>query len=152
MPGPAITLADTDTTLNIHVRNVGLSEPVSIVIPGQNATTMSPVMQGNRVRSFTHETGSVADGTIGTNDMVYSWTSVKPGTFAYQSGTHPAVQIQMGLYGALTKTAATGEAYGPSTAFDSEMTVLYSEVDTVLHNQVADGTYGTPAGMTSTMD
>jgi FtsP/CotA-like multicopper oxidase with cupredoxin domain len=144
VPGPAITLANTDTTLNIHVRNVGLAEPVSIVIPGQNATTMTPVMQGDRVRSFTHETPA---GSIGT----YSWTSVKPGTFAYQSGTHPAVQIQMGLYGALTKTAATGEAYGPSTAFNSEMTVLYSEIDTVLHSQVADGTYGTPAGMTSTM-
>lgn len=158
VPGPALTVPGVDNTLNIHVRNVGLSEPVSIVIPGQNGTTMTPVgtndlpmgAGGDRVRSFTHETAIGADG-------IYTWTNVKPGTFAYQSGTHPAVQIQMGLYGAMTKNEvdAAGvlpaQAYGPSTAYGSELTVFYSEIDTVLHNQVADGTYGTEGFMTSTM-
>ena len=159
IPGPALTVPGVDSTLNIHVRNVDLSESVSIVIPGQNGTTMTPVgtndlpmgAGGDRVRSFTHETAVSADGT-------YTWTNVKPGTFAYQSGTHPAVQIQMGLYGPMTKNQVDAlgitpaQAYGPSTAYGSELTVFYSEIDTVLHNQVADGTYGTPAGMTSTMD
>ncbi len=156
VPGPALTVADTDSVLNIHVRNIGLSEPVSIVIPGQNSTTMVPVMlpsDNTRVRSFTHETDSVATATDGSKDQVYSWTNVKPGTFAYQSGTHPALQVQMGLYGALTKNAAPGQAYANiATTYDSETTVFYSEIDTVLHNQVASGVYGTPAGMTSTMD
>ena len=159
VPGPALTVFDNDQTLNIHVRNVGLSEPVSIVIPGQNATSMVPVRRSDgRVQSFTHETASVATATDSSNDTTYSWTAVKPGTFAYQSGTHPAVQIQMGLYGALTKNqldavgTAAAEAYGPSTAYGNELVVFYSEIDTVLHNQIADGTYGTPAGMTSTME
>ena len=169
VPGPAISLADTDTTLNIHVRNVGLSEPVSIVIPGQNGAAMVPVMlpsDPSRVRSFTHETASGADG-------VYTWTNVKPGTFAYQSGTHPAVQVQMGLYGAMTKNSADADLLTPAPAeayagyaYDSEMTVLYSEIDPVLHNQVANtvtpgagniGPYATTlaygtTGMTSTME
>ena len=152
VPGPTLTVPDSDTTLNIHVRNIDLSEPVSIVIPGQNGTTMAPVRRPDgRVQSFTHETAVGADG-------IYAWTSVKPGTFAYQSGTHPAVQVQMGLYGALTKNqldaagALGAQAYGPSTAYGSELMVFYSEIDTLLHNQVADGTYGTPAGMTSTME
>jgi FtsP/CotA-like multicopper oxidase with cupredoxin domain len=162
VPGPTLTVPDSDQTLNIHVRNVGLSEPVSIVIPGQNSTTMVPVMRPGvsppRVQSFTHETASVASATDNSNDTTYSWTAVKPGTFAYQSGTHPAVQIQMGLYGALIKNQLDvnglipGQAYGPSTAFSNELTVIYSEIDTVLHNQVADGTYGTPGFMTSTID
>ena len=157
VPGPPLIVTDSDPILNIHVRNVGLSESVSIVIPGQHSTSMVPVMQGNRVRSFTHETAAVASATDSINDQVYSWTNVKPGTFAYQSGTHPAVQVQMGLYGALTKNqldavgATPAQAYGPSTDYVSELTVFYSEIDTLLHNQVADGTYGT-TGMTSTME
>ena len=155
VPGPALTVPAIDSTLNIHVRNVDLSEPVSIVIPGQNSTTMVPVMRPGvvppRVQSFTHETAVGADG-------IYSWANVKPGTFAYQSGTHPAVQIQMGLYGPMTKNqvdavdVSPAQAYGPATAYGSELTVFYSEIDTVLHNQVADGTYGTEGFMTSTME
>ena len=159
VPGPALTVPGVDSTLNIHVRNVGLSEPVSIVIPGQNSTTMVPVLRPDgRVQSFTHETASVALATDNANDTTYSWTAVKPGTFAYQSGTHPAVQIQMGLYGPMTKNqvdaagVSPAEAYGPATAYGSELTVFYSEIDTVLHNQVADGTYGTEGFMTSTME
>ena len=159
VPGPALTVPDNDTALNIHVRNVDLLEPVSIVIPGQNSTSMVPVRRPDgRVQSFTHETASVVLTTDSSNDTTYSWTAVKPGTFAYQSGTHPAVQIQMGLYGALTKNqldaagAAAAEAYGPSTAYGNELVVFYSEIDTVLHNQIADGTYGTADGMTSTIE
>lgn len=162
VPGPALMVPADDATLNIHVRNVGLSEPVSIVIPGQNSTTMTPVMRPGvvppRVQSFTHETAAVPTGDDGSNDQVYSWTAVKPGTFAYQSGTHPAVQIQMGLYGALTKnqvdvagTSPLAQAYGPETTYLTDQVVFYSEIDTVLHNQVADGSYGT-TGMTSTME
>jgi FtsP/CotA-like multicopper oxidase with cupredoxin domain len=164
VPGPALRVPDSDGELNIHVRNVDLSEPVSIVIPGQalpketlaNGAIIAtvPVMlpsDTSRVRSFTHETA------VGT-DRIYTWSNVKAGTYAYQSGTHPAVQVQMGLYGAMIKNqqdavdaVTLAQAYGPSTAYGSELTVFYSEIDTVLHNQVADGSYGT-TGMTSTMD
>ncbi len=133
VPGPALNVPANDNTLVINVRN-DLAEAISIVIPGQDATTMTPVMQLDaqgrpRVHSFTHETAPAAIGT-------YTWTAVAPGTYAYQSGTHPAKQVQMGLYGAVTKNfvdAAVGvkaQAYpGLSYEYDNDITLFYSEVD-----------------------
>jgi FtsP/CotA-like multicopper oxidase with cupredoxin domain len=67
---------------------------------------------------------------------------VKEGTYLYHSGTHPQVQVQMGLYGALI----VGN-YG----ITDEATLVYSEIDPDLHAAVDDGTYGT-TGPTSTFD
>jgi len=144
VPGPALQVAPGDTSLLVHLRN-DLAEATSIVITGQQ-TTMTPVMftdgQGRqRVRSFTHETQPYA--TSGTTGL-YSWNNFKPGTYLYQSGTHPAVQVQMGLYGSASKDAAVGMAYA-SAAYDNEVTLLYSEIDPALHSAVADGSYGSAA-------
>jgi hypothetical protein len=138
VPGPELTVPPGDNTLTINLRNE-LADAISIVIPGQQAA-MTPVFfsdgQGRqRVRSFTHET---------TTTGVYSWSNLKPGSYLYMSGTHPAVQVQMGLYGAVTHDAAAGEAY-PGLAYDSEVTLLYSEIDPALHNAVLNGSYGTAA-------
>ncbi len=103
-PGPQIDLLATDTHLNIHLQN-NLSTPVSIVIPGLTGNIISTpptIMDSSstgsraRIRSFTHET---APGTTAT----YSWSSLsdKAGTYMYQSGTMPSIQIPMGLYGAV---------------------------------------------------
>lgn len=137
-PGPMIKVTTGDPMLNIHVRN-DLTEPISLVIPGQ-ATSMSPVkfLDGNgksRMRSLTHET---APGGIG----IYSWSSLRPGSYIYQSGTHPAVQVQMGLYGAVVKDSAAGEAY-EGVSYDNEVVLFHSEIDPALHAAVAGGTYGT---------
>jgi len=90
------------------------------------------VAVGGRVRSFTHETAPGATG-------VYTWTGLREGTYLYQSGTHPAKQVQMGLYGALSVLPATpGQAYNdPNTAFDNEVVLLYSEIDPALHDPPA---------------
>lgn len=150
VPGPALNVPSGDTSLTINLSNE-LPDNVSIVIAGQK-TDMAPVKfadpQGRqRARSFTAET---APGDTG----VYTWTGLKPGTFLYQSGTHPAVQVQMGLYGALkVHPAAAGQAYDdPSTAYNAEATLLYSEIDPGLHQAVDNGCYGTPPCPTSTMD
>ena len=84
--------------------------------------------------------------------MTYTWTGIKAGTYLYQSGTHPALQIQMGLYGPFQYLPSTpGRAYSdPSTSFDIEKAVLLSEIDPALHTAVANNTYGT--SMTSTID
>jgi hypothetical protein len=142
VPGPPLTVPAGDNMLTVNLRNT-LSDPVSIVISGQMLpeSTAGPTMpvtfmdgQGrSRVHSFTHETT-----TIG----VYIWNNLKPGTYLYSSGTHPAVQVQMGLYGAVTHDAAAGEAYA-GISYDSEVPLLYSEIDPALHAAVAGGTYGT---------
>ena len=149
IPGPMLTVPVGDNVVNINVLN-NLTDPVSVVIPGQ-VTSMTPVMftdaQGrNRVRSLTTETAPSATGT-------YTWSNFKPGSFIYQSGTHQAVQVQMGLYGGLKKDDAAGQAY-PGVAYDNEVELYYSEIDPALHAAVASGNYGPAStiGMTSTID
>jgi hypothetical protein len=52
----------------------------------------------------------------------------------------------MGLYGSLVVNSTTaGTAYGnASTAYDAQVTLLFSEIDTELHYSIASGLYGTP--------
>ena len=135
-PCPATPLPDWDvgpelvltagSNLTIRLRNC-LAEPVSIVIPGQTPFGAMPVQfldpQGRfRTRSYTDETGV---GVIGT----YVWTGLDAGTYLYQSGTHPAKQVPMGLYGALI----VNDGGYPGVPYDNEVTLLYSEIDPALH-------------------
>ncbi|MCU1276995.1 MAG: hypothetical protein JWM53_541 [bacterium] len=124
------------------------SEPVSIVVPGQPGALVPTWTDGKsgprtspteRVRSFTKETPQQ-----NTTPVDYSFGPLKAGTYEMQSGTHPAVQIQMGLYGVLeVLPAAAGRAYAdPSSAFDSEVSFLFSEIDPVLHAAIATGKFG----------
>ena len=117
------------TSLTINLRNC-LSEPVSIVIPGQN-TTMNPQTitdgQGRvRVRAFTNETAP--GGTAS-----YTWTNIKAGTFLYQSGSNPAKQVHMGLYGALV----VGQYVEVP---NNDILLLFSEIDPALHGTAASAT------------
>ena len=143
IPGPAIELGAGSQDLVIHLKN-RIPEPTSIVIPGQRAVLGDPQRNPDgRVRSFTHE---AAPG--GTAD--YTWTDLQPGTYVYHSGSHPAVQVQMGLYGALTKLDDVRIAY-PGVPFDTEEILLFSEIDPDLHDAVAADDFGPGKAMTSTL-
>ncbi|HCI12458.1 MAG TPA: hypothetical protein DFK12_00465 [Gallionellaceae bacterium] len=159
VPGPALVVPPGDTTLTIHLQN-NLPEATSIVIPGQVAA-MTPVWDNGmtgarpsataRVRSFTHE------ALVGGGTADYTWTSVKPGTYLYHSGTHPQVQVQMGLYGGVNKDAVAATATTPAQAYagvpySNEVTMLFSEIDPALHAAVANGSYGSATGPTSTFE
>ena len=140
-----------------------LPVPTSMMIPGLApptfqsgptaagacpTTTAAPVeiAGGGRIRSFTSEVANVqaAAAAVGT----YCWSNLKAGTHLYQSGTHPAVQVQMGLHGALVVEGTAGScgagphcAY-PGVAYDREVVAVYSEIDPRLHAKVADSSYG----------
>jgi hypothetical protein len=159
VPGPALTVPPGDTVLTIHLKN-NLPEATSIVIPGQ-VGAMTPVWDNGmsgarpsaaaRVRSFTHE------ALVGGGTADYTWSNVKPGTYLYHSGTHPQVQVQMGLYGGVTGNAVAATATTPAEAYagvpyNNEVTLLFSEIDPALHAAVAGGTYGTAGGPTSTFN
>ncbi len=135
--GPQLTTT-VGGSLTVNIKNC-LVDPVSVFIPGQLKATIPVTFtdgQGrSRVRSFDAET---TPGGVGS----YTWTGVKEGTYLYHSGTHPQVQVQMGLYGAFT----VGN-YGIA----NEATLVYSEIDPALHAAIADGSYGT-TGPTSTFD
>jgi len=149
VPGPVLVVPVGDPNLTIHMDN-NLSVPVSMVIHGL-VTTMKPVKftdgQGRqRVKSFTHET------LAGNTDPCdYTWTGITPGTYLYHSGTRVAVQVQMGLYGCMKKDFASGQAY-ESVSYDSEVVLVFSEVDPALHVAVATNNYGPALAMTSTID
>ena len=153
VPGPTLVIPPGDGTLTINLLN-NLMEPVSIVIPGQIAS-MTPVkftdLAGRqRARSFTQE-------TLPGQTATYTWTGLKPGTYLYYSGTHASVQVQMGLYGAVTIDAAAGQAYtptatNPDTTYDSEVILLLSEIDPEIHDAVAKGNYGPGRAIQSTID
>jgi len=144
VPGPMLTVAHDDVgQVTIHLLNQ-LSEPVSVVVPGQ-VTTMTPVRRGDgRVVAFTHETAPGAQGS-------YSWEQFTPGTFLYHSGSHPAVHVQMGLYGGIKRDAAVDEAYA-GIPYDQELVLFYSAIDPALHDAVATGAYGPGGAVTSTME
>jgi VCBS repeat-containing protein len=142
VPGPLLEVPPGDTTLIINLEN-NLSDPVSIVIPGQPATFNPQRTVDGRVQSFTDET---APGDMGT----YTWNNLKPGSYIYHSGTHPAVQVQMGLYGGIKIDAAVGEAYS-GIFYDNEVVLFYSEIDPALHAAVASDSYGS-FPYTSTID
>jgi FtsP/CotA-like multicopper oxidase with cupredoxin domain len=163
VPGPTITVPPGQS-LTIHLTN-DLTVPTSIIIPSQSAT-MTPVWAdpanfmgaststGSRtpgdvtsvVRSLTHETPASLGGVGGIAD--YIWATIKPGTYLYQSGTHQQVQVQMGLYGLMENDNAIGEAY-TGVNYTKDVILLFSEIDPVLHDAVATGTYGTPPAPTS---
>ena len=154
VPGPRLVVpAGQGLTVNIVNE---LPVPTSILIPGQSlplaAGAIAPAVARNtdgRVRSFVHETPAAVAGVAGPA-VSYNWPDVQPGTYLYHSGTHPAVQVQMGLYGAATKntveaTVGTPAESYPGAAFDAEVLLLAGEIDPALHAAVFDGSYGTAA-------
>lgn len=166
VPGPALDVPPGEG-LVVHLSNT-LPEATSLVIASQvKQEGMQPVWfepdsgttyagarpPGNttaRVRSFDRE-AAAANGTA-----TYTWASVRPGTYLYSSGTHPQVQVQMGLYGAMTKDAGPGKvAYssaGTNIVYANQVTLVYSEIDPAIHAAVAAGTYGGRGGPASTLE
>ena len=140
--------------LHVTVQNaLPAGRNTSIVVPGQRMPTnvggalLPPVYDGNtppRVMSFTAESPNGGSAE-------YYFNAVKAGTYLYESGTEPTVQVGMGLYGAvIVRPANPLQAYPPSatnpnTAFGSEAVLLFSEIDPFLHFAVNDNTYGTTA-------
>jgi FtsP/CotA-like multicopper oxidase with cupredoxin domain len=155
VPGPMLTVPADQTSLTIYLDN-DLPEPVSVFIPSQIATNVPVKFTDDkgreRIRSFTHETEPNNAAPV-----MYTWNNLRPGTYLYHSGSHVAVQVQMGLYGCLKKDAIAAEGNEPAEAYDdvpydTEVVICYSEIDPALHMAVADGNYGPGKAMTSTMN
>lgn len=113
--------------LTINLTN-NLAEDVSIVITGQNMNVIPNRVLDAQGRARVHSMRpAVAAGGTGS----FEWTNLKAGTFLLQSGSHPAKQVQMGLYGSVVVAGYSGITY------DNEVLLLYSEVDPALHTPAA---------------
>jgi FtsP/CotA-like multicopper oxidase with cupredoxin domain len=150
-PSPVLCVKQGDTVT--VVLNNTLSKDVSIIFPGQenvmaNGAPSQPVFnQAGDLVSL----APVAAANGGS--VTYSFVAIQPGTFLYESGTEPAIQVNMGLFGALVVRPAMNvydgqgnlvEAYAyndydsqykPST----EYLILMSEIDPVMHMAIEQG-------------
>ncbi len=105
LPTAATNLAMTEGSVPNHA-DAGDLDPTSLVIPGQGMAaadrvpvTFTDGKGRQRMRSLAKETN--ADHDPAALPTTYTFPSVRAGTYAYKSGTHQALQVQMGLYGAL---------------------------------------------------
>src|SRR4051794_4778350 len=114
-----------------------LTWPVASSDPGDGVNNPPP--QGPRVQSFSTE---VAAGATTSLD----WNAPRPGTYLLESGTHPSIQVPMGLIGMVIVTKApsgttAGVAYpGPSALsgvrYNAEIPLLFSEIDPIQNTDV----------------
>ena len=119
--------------------------------PGTPCTTdtsgATPPVQGPRVQSMATEVTAGA-----TTATALTWTALKPGTYLLESGTHPSIQVPMGLIGVLVVTTApsgatAGTAYPgaaattttaaiPAVQYNAELPLEFSEIDPVQNKAV----------------
>jgi FtsP/CotA-like multicopper oxidase with cupredoxin domain len=133
-PGPTLIVNQGDT-VSITLTNE-LPQNVSIVFPGMSGVTETGGVPGLLAAE--------APGD-GTTAVTYSFVAREPGTFLYYSGSHPELQIEMGLVGALIVRPAgfdpaAPRAYSsPGSSYTHEYLFLLSEIDPVIHDPVAQG-------------
>jgi FtsP/CotA-like multicopper oxidase with cupredoxin domain len=105
LPGPALVY-DEGENVSITVEvDSGLSQAVSLALPGQSVTR---------------------------NGSTYTFTASRPGTFLYEAGGLNAPrQVAMGLYGSLVvQSSIANQAYGTAaSAYDSDAVLVLSEID-----------------------
>jgi hypothetical protein len=133
------------TTASPTHENMGTTWPIANTGPVWN-----PPPQGPRVQSFSMEVQATPSTTAQTPTSL-TWTAPRPGTYLLESGTHPSIQGPMGLYGIVVVTAApaatgAGCAYPGAAAgtcavpYNSEIPLLFSEIDPVQNNKVNTAT------------
>ena len=168
---PVVITVPTGQSLTINLTNnlqfAGGKIPTSLMIVGQvggglgsgGTTVASPLHPTQQVTWPTANTGDVwmppAQGprvqSFGTEVAVgtpqsLTWTTPRAGTYLLESGTHPSVQGNMGLYGVLVVTSAptasggietgVGTAY-PGINYDAEVPLVFSEIDPAQNNAVS---------------
>lgn len=128
-PGPTL-IVEEGQTVTIHLRN-GLGVPTSLILPGQHGVAALDGEPG----ALTREAAALG-GTVS-----YSFVASRAGTYLYHSGTRPALQVEMGLLGALiVRPPIPGRAYAhQDSRFDREALLILSEMDPVVHAEVELG-------------
>lgn len=132
-PGPTLLVSEGDL-VTVELAN-HLPTPVSIHFPGHDVRAT-----GGAPGVLVQEAPAASGGVPGT--VTYRFTAARPGTFLYQSGTRPDVQVEMGLFGALIVRPrgfdpAQPRAYGHADSrYDREFLFVHSEMDPRIHRMV----------------
>lgn len=150
-PSPVLCVNEGDTVT--VVLNNTLSKDVSIIFPGQE-NVMANGSPSQPVFNYYGDLVSLAPVAAANGGSVtYSFTANNPGTFLYKSGTEPAIQVNMGLFGGLVVRPSLNvydeqgnlvEAYAYNDADtrykpSTEYLIILSEIDPVMHMAIAQG-------------
>jgi hypothetical protein len=138
-PSPVLCVNEGDP-VTIILHNT-LPEDVSIMFPGQEGVLADGVPAQPQFDGGGNLTSLTNVAPAGGGSVTYSFTANSPGTFVYQSGTDPAKQVRMGLFGVLIVRPDLGANYAnnrPDSQFnpDAEFLVLLSEIDPYLNQAV----------------
>ena len=142
-PGPVLCVNQGDT-VTVILQNT-LNVDASILFPGQenvlaNGIPAQPQFDGGgNLTSLTNV--AAANG----GSMAYSFVANNPGTYVYESGTDPRMQVGMGLFGVLIVRPTLGAdfAYNRNDSQftpEEEFLVLLSEIDPYQHQAAENGT------------
>src|SRR5215469_13905954 len=82
--------------------------PPGVPCPANDSGAIPP-NQGRRVQSFGTEVAAAGATPVApqvASGSALTWTNLRPGTYLLESGTHPSIQVPMGLIGVLVVTTA----------------------------------------------
>jgi len=135
-PGPTL-IVNQGETVTVTLTN-SLAVPTSLVFPGQSGVSTNSNCGGAGTGTGV---GLMTCEALPAGTVTYTFTATQPGTYLYHSGTKPALQVEMGLVGALiVRPPVANQAYDhPDSAYDREYLLLLTEMDPDIHNQVARG-------------
>ena len=128
--GPTL-LVNQGETVVINFTN-RLPTKASMLFPGQSGLTTS-----------NDGTAGLLAREVGYNQTVqYRFVASQPGTYTYQSGTQPGLQVEMGMVGAMVvypsgNPSGSKWAYNHvGTAYDRETLFVVSDADSDIHQAV----------------
>ncbi|MCG3206748.1 MAG: hypothetical protein FOGNACKC_00347 [Anaerolineae bacterium] len=138
-PSPVLCV-DQGDTVTIILHNT-LPVDVSMTFPGQENVQANGVPARPQYNSGGDLTSLTDVAPANGGSVTYTFTASKPGTFLYQSGTNPGIQVRMGLFGVLVVRPNLGANYvynRTDSKFnpDKEFLVLFSEIDPYLNQAV----------------
>ena len=157
----SVALPGAPSPVNVYGYAVGDCSTVgTVTVPGGPVidVNVGDVVTVNLVNKLPAASGLLFQGqtmipdTTGaaalTGSKSYTFTAGSPGTYLYEAAPLPGAeyQVAMGLYGALiVRPTIAGQAYDAAvTAFDTEATLVLSEIDPALGGTTASP--GNPAG------
>ncbi len=141
-PGPILCVNEGDT-VTIILHN-SLPEDISIMFPGQDDVAANGEAVQPQFDTFGTLTSLTNVAPANGGSVTYSFVANNPGSFVYQSGTNPAIQVRMGLFGGLIVRPSLGPNFvnnRPDSEFnpDEEFLLLFSEIDPYLNQAVENG-------------
>lgn len=141
-PGSVLCVNEGDT-VTIVLHNT-LPEDSSLVFPGQENVFANGKPDGPQFDGTGKLTSLAQEAAANGGTMTYSFVASRPGTFLYQSGSNPQIQVQMGLHGALVVRPAMGPGYAyndAETQFnpDTEYMTMLGEIDPLMHQAIERG-------------